>query len=538
MGRGKGKGKKKEHRDPRQQHLDQLHMEYRKMEGKKKKNNEATQNTLRMQTQQIEKLLLDNERLKEDLALETRQGRATNNLSSASKIDRLKDEADEFTRKILAETKRKNELSLKIKELESKLRQQRDAMRSNIGFGSRDYNLSVQRVIRRYESRLDKARIKYNEAQAHNNKLREQIDNLRKDRDSFDGIFKKLTKELRDKKEDVQRLIHVSNDAYKSRGEAQSEMFELKGRADKEQSRFEKEWRGLGSDLQQEQESDELDDTMMASSKGRRRSVYDSMAEDNTEQQLRDQVAESGEKIANDRKEIHLSKEKIRTFEEAFERIQDSTKIEDIDELVEAFLKAEDTNFNLFNKVNEVTRSIEKMQATNQSLQVDLDRYKDLGAGIEVDKRRKNILSELQKKQKKTSDKASLMEKKYENSLKLISNMKKGIKEIFDMIQCDQLEASEELLAEGVTESNMMQYLGLIEEQTNEILDAYQEVKEKEEEDEDEPPPDDEEEELPVNNEAVAEDFEVQMEDSQADAGDEPAEPGAEIPEPEAAGAE
>ncbi|GAB5362670.1 hypothetical protein AAMO2058_000817600 [Amorphochlora amoebiformis] len=104
---------KKEARDPRQDHLDQLHMEFRKMEGKKKTSNEATQNNLRMQRQQIDKLRVDNDRLREDLEIETRQARATNAMSASSKLDRLKDEADEFSRKIAMEKKRKAELHAK-----------------------------------------------------------------------------------------------------------------------------------------------------------------------------------------------------------------------------------------------------------------------------------------------------------------------------------------------------------------------------------------------------------------------------------------
>mmetsp|Transcript_1605 Transcript_1605/g.1982 ORF Transcript_1605/g.1982 Transcript_1605/m.1982 type:complete len:586 (+) Transcript_1605:75-1832(+) len=494
MARAKAKkGSKKEQRDPRQEHLDTLHMEFRKMEGKKKKNNEATQNNLRMQKQQIEKLRMDNDRLKEDLALGTRQARATSSLSSSSQVDKLKDECDEFTRRIQVEQKKKSELTVKIKELDLKLREQRDKMRQMQGFGnSRDYNLRVQREIRRYESRLDKARIKYNEAQSHNNKLREQIDSLRKDRDSFDGIFKKLTKELRDKKEDVQRLIAQSNDAYKSRSEAQAEMQELKARADKEQVKFDSEWKKLGDTMmQQTDDPDEMDENGKTNSRARK-NTFETLAEDTTEQELREQVAASGERIASDRKEIFLSQEKVRKFKDAFDKIEEETKISDTDELVKAFLTAEDRNFNLFNEVNDVTSKIERVAVEVEELKQEADRYKDIGAGIEMDKQRKLIMAEMEKKHKKTCDKATILEKRYEKSLKLIAQMKTGIREIFDMIECGQMESSNELLAEGVTETNMMQFLGIIEERTNDVLDAYQAAQDA----------DDEEDEEDVNDEA------------------------------------
>jgi len=458
-------------------------MEFRKMEGKKKKNNEATQNSLRMQRQQIAKMKLENDRLKDDLAIETRQAGRSSKMSSTGRVDRLKDEADEMARKIVAERKTKMELESKIKEIDHKANAQRDAMRSHMqGFSSsRDYNLRVQREIRRYESRLDKARIKFNEAQAHNNRLRENIDNLRKDRDSYDSIFKKLTKELSDKKNDVQKLIKSSNEAYKSRGDAQSEMMELKARADKEQHHFQKKLRHMGATMSKEQAAE---DQSMDATVGRRRSnQYDALAEgNNSEQKLRDSVAASGERIANNIKEIHLSKEKVRKFEEAFEMIQKATKISDINELVDAFITAEDRNFNLFNQVNDLTATMETQEKEIAEIKAQAEKFKTVGAGIEADKIRKEILSNMQKKQKATAGKASLFEKKYEDTLKLIAFMKENIQAIFEMVDCDKMPSAHKLLTEGVTETNMVEYLGLIEEQTNDMLDVYAQIQDEEDE--------------------------------------------------------
>jgi uncharacterized protein YjiS (DUF1127 family) len=72
--------------------VDELHRAYRIMELTRKQNTEESANTLRMQRQQIEKLKKDNERLKEDLALETRQARQANNISGTAQIAKLQDQ--------------------------------------------------------------------------------------------------------------------------------------------------------------------------------------------------------------------------------------------------------------------------------------------------------------------------------------------------------------------------------------------------------------------------------------------------------------
>ena len=72
--------------------LDELHRKFRIAELTRKQNNEESANTLRMQRQQIEKLKKDNDRLKEDLALETRQARQANNMSATAQISKLQDQ--------------------------------------------------------------------------------------------------------------------------------------------------------------------------------------------------------------------------------------------------------------------------------------------------------------------------------------------------------------------------------------------------------------------------------------------------------------
>lgn len=51
----------------------------------------------------------------------------------------------------------------------------------------------------------------------------------------------------------------------------------------------------------------------------------------------------------------------VETYEEAFARIREMTGEEDMDILVNHFIKVEDTNFALFNYVNEQNSEIEKL---------------------------------------------------------------------------------------------------------------------------------------------------------------------------------
>lgn len=72
-----------------QNELDDLQRQYRMMENSRKLYLEDSQNTIRMQRQQIDKLKKDNDRLKEDLALETRQAKHANNMTASAQIAKL-----------------------------------------------------------------------------------------------------------------------------------------------------------------------------------------------------------------------------------------------------------------------------------------------------------------------------------------------------------------------------------------------------------------------------------------------------------------
>lgn len=100
-------------------------------------------------------------------------------------------------------------VELKAKDLTDKLNVHMDSIKSAGGINSaQDKAIALHKEIKRLESRRQQASIKYNEAITHNQKLRAQIDSLRRERLVFDGIYKKLEKELQVR---ALQLNHVSD---------------------------------------------------------------------------------------------------------------------------------------------------------------------------------------------------------------------------------------------------------------------------------------------------------------------------------------
>jgi hypothetical protein len=63
-------------------------------------------------------------------------------------------------------------------------------------------------------------------ARSYNKDLREQIDNLRKERVVFDNIYKKLEDALHNKKKQMSQIIEDSNKAYEARDAIQMQIAE------------------------------------------------------------------------------------------------------------------------------------------------------------------------------------------------------------------------------------------------------------------------------------------------------------------------
>jgi len=458
------------HKSGREGELDDLQKKFRDLEAKfkiKHSSGDNPESTIRMHRQQIDKLKKDNDRLKEDLALETRQAKQANDMSASAQIAKLQDQADHYTRKIKQEKAKIRQLDSEIIKVQEAISAKKAKMaQSNTDNKNKKKTTSqsIQQEIRKLENKLDNALVKFNESIAGNKKLRAQIDNLRRDRKNFTEIYKRLHKELEDKQKKMTEIIQTANAAADARDAAQAQMIQLKAQADKEQKEFEEEWRQLGRLIEQDRNVKDI----VQDGPARIDSEDRDPARD--EKKLKRRVSEGSWGIQNNRQNILDSMEKVQNYEEAFAKIQKATAITDIDELVMTFIDAEDANFSLFNYVNDLSSQIDTYQENIDQVNQEIEKYR--GKGMDGDNKRKGILKDLEAQLVKTESKSQHYEQNYQEAMDAVNALKDGIQRVFVKIGCKD---SGLLGNAGVTESNMMQYLGLIEERANELLGIYEE---------------------------------------------------------------
>lgn len=147
---------------------------------------------------------------------------------------------------------------------------------------------------------------------------------------------------------------------------------------------------------------------------------------------------------------------------------QEATHIEDIDQLVSTFMAAEDQNYTLFNYVNEVNQEIEKLEDQITIMRREIGRYRE--SGQELDRTKSKEAFEGVTRLAATEAQSQLYDRRHDAAQQTSGVLKAAIRELFERIGCNTPAVRDLLGDDGVTEGNLMAYLGIIEQRTNEIL--------------------------------------------------------------------
>ncbi|CAM9176716.1 unnamed protein product, partial [Chrysoparadoxa australica] len=422
---------------------------------------------VRKQRKAIETLRHNNELGKTELARESRESRYVTNPLAVKDITRLQEQADLYAKKIEQERQKIKSLDEKVLATQAKVLEQRQKMGGLTA--SQENNEMIAKQIRMLENRLDKSLVKFNESLAYNRNLREKLDAMRRERVVFDGIYKKLERELHEKKKEMAAIIEDSNNACKARDKTQGEMAALRQQAEKDRMEFEAEWKELKKLIEQDRKLREsmrqrkLQKTLEARQAGAMQAAGD----------VHDAPGGGDGSWHDSKEEDREGEEKAQSYEAAFQKIKEATGLEDVNDIVNNFLEAEEKNFSLFNFVNDLNSEIERLELVIAETKNEIEKYK--GQGVSTDTQRKKALRSLEVRLNATEKKAEEYEARHQESMKVVNQLKSGIHSIFSRVGAGSNNTSmEELLGnQGVTESNMMQYVALVEQRASEILQVY-----------------------------------------------------------------
>ncbi len=449
--------------DARQSELLELQRQYRHMELNRRQYAEESQSLLRKQQATIDKLRKDNDAIKAEIAIIMRSSNRPMGTAQQESLQKLHDAGDKYANSIDHERKNIEIMEEQVAIMKQKLLHQRRAM-GGVN-ASKDNHFMINKQIRILENRLEKALVKFNEAIAHNKTLRDQIDDLRRERVVFESIYRKMERELHERKQKMAEIIELSNQSYEQRDTYQMEVAAIEQANRKENEEFEEQMLELSRMLENELKLPAPGAGRNASSTAKDFSVTN------------DNAASKGWASTQDAN----SMERVQNFEEAFNKIKKATGISDVEELVRTFIKNEDHNFSLFNYVNEQNNEIEKYEEQIQSLREEEKKFAQ-ESGDDVHQH-KQILKELESKLASTESMSEKYEVRCQDLQRVVESLKRGLQSTYDKLDIpaaedEEINSQTAVLGDSsVSETNMVHFLGVIEQKTNRLLQVYAEVR-------------------------------------------------------------
>ena len=433
-----------------QMELCSLQRQYRCMRNDRRTYTEETENTVRKQNKAIEVLLKDNEELEAMILVARSRQNEVFDQGNVRKIAELLDRE----KQVQEEIKQEKEFIVRVEDKVTAMREKINKQYKKM-VGSKDVNhkkhVANMKLTRVLENRLDQMTKKFNNVLTKNLHLRQHLSHIQGQKARYLDLSKRLQIEISEKKKDIDRISEIATTHFNARDEAQHRMASLRERADRDLVMYSAEFKDVMRVLEHDRKLQEF----MTTKTEDRVSILEQALMGRTVKKM----------------EIQLKglRQEATKFEDVFDQIKKATGIEDTDTLVESFIENEDKNYALFNYVNNMNTEIESLQDGIKYLKDEIQLIEK--EGVENDVRRKEILQELEGKMAKVTEELTSAKKQYKVSRRLLERLKPKIESVFNVIMCDR-SAITNLLGGGVTvdDNNILQYLGIIEQKCNALL--------------------------------------------------------------------
>uniref|UniRef100_A0A665UNL4 Coiled-coil domain containing 114 n=1 Tax=Echeneis naucrates TaxID=173247 RepID=A0A665UNL4_ECHNA len=427
-----------------------LQRQFRIMEGDRQAYSIQAREQIRKQQQELDKLLKEQQELHQNLGLCKSLSRQQQDSEEARSLCALLEQQDLLEEKLGKEKQYQKQLEKEISDMELKLVGLRKGQASTSGTQRSEVG-RTQKAIRTLEYKLDRALTHFNEQLTKNSHLREELQILHIERVRFKQLHNRLDKELQDVHKKIAEMIHLSTTAYDSRVEAQSKITMMREKAVKDLTQYNAEMKELERVIAHEYILKEFMTTKCSERSGQ------------------DDGHETGQRQCKEQRRTDSGEGSLDALEEVIERIQMVTGENNLDMLITRFIQVEDRNFALFNFVNEQNNEAETLRDEVTQIQEEMEQFRMKGWQEEQDHR--TLLRHADEQQNEVESQVEDYETQASILSKILDELKTGVNSTFSKMKCDG-SVIEDMLGSstGISENNIMSYLGLVEQKTNELL--------------------------------------------------------------------
>eukprot|EP00614_Pseudopedinella_elastica_P015357 CAMPEP_0172582806 /NCGR_PEP_ID=MMETSP1068-20121228/2344_1 /TAXON_ID=35684 /ORGANISM="Pseudopedinella elastica, Strain CCMP716" /LENGTH=602 /DNA_ID=CAMNT_0013376351 /DNA_START=41 /DNA_END=1846 /DNA_ORIENTATION=- len=293
----------------------------------------------------------------------------------------------------------------------------------------------LTRNIRMLENRLDKAMIKYNEAQSIRKTYEQIVKRLKEERIGFDAQLNALERTMGAKTRDYEELILLSGDANHARDVAKGELERVKAAYDQDKRRRETDLRDRHQELALRRQNQDLmkqraeraeeikrEEEAKASGSGVGHEGKEALQSAATLNSM------TAQRIAQERRE---HKAKIDIFENAFRKIKDATGVSDVNEVIQKIVSQEGTTENLMLLTRENQAKIVELVSGRDQARARVDELKYAGPGGGG---RRKLVDDLEERFAQATSRLEREKGKQSQILGLLIAIKSGVKHLDEKV--------------------------------------------------------------------------------------------------------
>ncbi|CAD7937991.1 unnamed protein product [Amoebophrya sp. A25] len=392
-----------------EEQLEDLTRRFQLLEGERKATYETAQLNIRQNKEIIKQMKDESKMLRQQIALHRNESAPSLEKQVEEKTahcNSLKRQLDSLRHEVAQKKSLLEDLRAKLEDLQ-------DASNSqNIG------STAQSRQIRVLENRLDKAMIKYNEAQTIRRTYEQIVKRLREERTGFDSQLAQLEETLRARERDYEELLLLSHDAYHAKEMAQAELHRFEQGVMEERNQRDKEVQEKKALVQQRVE-------MNQRLQQRERMLKQQQDLDRAgEIALKTTSAMADLAAGISSTQAEEERHRLHDYEDAFRRIKEATGVADVNEVIQKFLTQEDTQNQLLKLTVECQAKIDSLTEQRKQLKGMVDERKFSSAG-NIGKRQ--VVDDFETHLSEASAKCERNKGKYERIAKVLIDLKTGV---------------------------------------------------------------------------------------------------------------
>jgi len=389
--------------------LEDLQRRYQLLEGERKATYETAQLNIRQNKEIIKQMREENKTLRQQVSHLRNEAPMSTEKQVNDKMQELNQLKSKFDG-LKAESKR-------IDEVMSKMQRDIQEMQVNANQQSTD-STPEMRQIRVLENRLDKAMIKYNEAQSIRKTYEQIVKRLKEERVGFDNQLAAIEQTLKAKEHDYEELLLLSHDAYHAKEMAQAELHRFEQGVMEERNQRDKEVQEKKGLVQQRVE-------MNQRLEQRERMLKQQQDLDRAGELALKTTSAMAELAAGmSYTEAEEERQRMQDYEEAFRRIKEATGVSDVNKVIQKFVTQEETQKNLLNLTKEYQSKIERLQDERKTLKAQVEDLKFSTSGTTA---RRQVVDDFETHLIEATNKCERNKAKCEHISKILIDVKAGI---------------------------------------------------------------------------------------------------------------